>query len=97
MAEKKSQKGRLRKVCGSEQFLGGMSEYFTLQKAWARKILADAAQEKQEGMSGQWQQESPFNEVLDQVKRSADTDCGPQTMWQLGEFCGRMQEERKAP
>ena len=34
----------------------------------------DAAQEKQAGIQGQWQQESPFKEVLKQVRRSADTD-----------------------
>ena len=47
---------------------------------WARKILADAAQEKQEGTRGQWQQESPFKEVLGHVKRNADEDCNPQMM-----------------
>ena len=65
---------------GSEQFLCGMWEYFTLKRARARKILADAAQEKQQGKQSQWQQESPFNVILEQVKRSADIDCGPQTM-----------------
>ena len=39
----------------------------------------DAVQEKHDGMQGQWQHESPFLEVLEQVKRSAGTDCGPQT------------------
>ena len=37
-------------------------------------------QENQEGIQGQWQEESPFKEVLEQVKRSADTDCGAQKM-----------------
>ena len=78
--EKEAHRGRLWKVFGSEQFLRGMWEYFTLKRAWARKNLADAAQEKQEGKQGQWQYESPFKEVLEQVRRSADTDCGPQTM-----------------
>ena len=57
-----------------------MREYLTLETAGARTILADVAREKQEGKQGQWQQESPFKEVLEQIKRSADTDCGPQTM-----------------
>ena len=71
---KKAHRGRLWKVFGSEQFLQGM------WGAWARKILAHAAHEKQEGMQGQWQHES-FKEVLEQAKKgSADTDCGPQTM-----------------
>ena len=46
----------------------------------SRKILEDAGREKQEGRQSQWQQEPTFKEVLEQVKRSADTDCGPQTM-----------------
>ena len=65
---------------GSEQLLRGIWEYSTLKRDGARKILADAAQEKQEGKRGQWQQHPPFNEVLKQVKRSADTYCGHQTM-----------------
>ena len=49
--------------------------YILKKEGWAKKILADAAQEKQGGILGKWQQESPFREVLEQVKRSADTDC----------------------
>ena len=47
----------------------------TLKRAWARKISSGRAQEKQEGIQGQWQHGSPFKEVFGQVKRSADTDC----------------------
>ena len=36
--------------------------------------------EIQEGIQGQWQRESPLKEVLEQVKISADADCGPQMM-----------------
>ena len=35
---------------------------------------------KQEGTQGQWQQESPFKEVLEQVKRTTDADCNAQIM-----------------
>ena len=42
-----------KKVFGSEQFLRGIWVYFTPKRAWARKIPADAAQEKQEGKQGQ--------------------------------------------
>ena len=35
---------------------------------------------KQEGMQSQWQKESPFKEVLEHVKRSADIDCNVQRM-----------------
>ena len=53
----------------------GMWEYFIIKRAWARKVLADAGEEKQEGKQGRWQQESPSKEVLEQVKRNSDTDC----------------------
>ena len=82
MVEKKAHRGRLWKVFGSEQLLHGIWEYFTLKRVWARNLPADAAQEKQEGKQGRSVATgvSPFKEVLEQVKRSADTDCGPQTM-----------------
>ena len=43
-------------------------------------ILVDAAQEKQEGKQGQWQQASSSKKILEQVRRSADANCGPQTL-----------------
>ena len=67
---------------GNEQFISGMWEYFALGRAEVRKILAEASREKQEGIHGQWQQESSFKEVLEHVKKSADADCGSQTMRQ---------------
>ena len=57
-----------------------MREYFTINTAWARKVLADANLEKQEGIQGRWQQQSPFKEVREQVKRNSDTDCNAQKM-----------------
>ena len=80
VVERKAHRRRLSKIVGSEQFLRGMWEYFTLRRARTRKILADATQEEQEGTQDQWQQESPFKEVLEQVIRNADTDCNAQTM-----------------
>ena len=35
---------------------------------------------KCEGIQGEWQQETPAEEYLDQVKSSADTDCTPKMM-----------------
>ena len=68
MVDKKARRGGLWKLFGSEHFPGGVWEYFTLKKrAGAGKILADAAQEKQDGKQGHWQQESPFKEVSEQV------------------------------
>ena len=70
--EKKAHRGGLWKVFGSGQFLRGMWEYFSLKRVGARKYLADGAREKQEGKQGQEQDEPPFKEVLEQIKRSAD-------------------------
>ena len=67
-------------VMENAQFIIGLWEYFTLERAEVRKILADPSREKQEGIQGLWQQESPFREVLEQVKSYADTDCGSQMM-----------------
>ena len=80
VVERKAHRGRLWKIFGIEQFLRGMREYSILKRAGARKVLADAAQEKQERIQGQWQQESPFKEVLQHVERNADTDCNAQIM-----------------
>ena len=67
--EKKAHRGRFCVECGS----------VSLSKGYGQG-RADAAQEKQEGKRGQWQQESPFKEVSEQAKRSSDTDCGHQTL-----------------
>ena len=49
-----------------------MWEYFTLKRAETKKILEDVSRDEQEGTQGQWQQESPFREALEQVKRNTD-------------------------
>ena len=46
----------------------------------AKHFLRDAEREKQEGTQGQWQQESPGNEFLEQVKSGAETDCTTKMM-----------------
>ena len=65
---------------GNEQFVRGMWEYFTLKRAQAKKILEDAARERQEGIQGQWQQESPFREILEQVRGKVGMGCCPQML-----------------
>ena len=40
-------------------------------------FLKDAEKEKQEGIQGQWQRQSPAKEYLEQGKSSADTECTP--------------------
>ena len=49
-------------MTGTEQIVRGMCEYFTLKRAEVKKILEDASRERQEGIQGLRQQESPFIE-----------------------------------
>lgn len=64
----------------TEHFLRGMSEYFTLERTGAKQ--------------GQWEQESPVRKVLQQIQRSADTDCSHKTMRQ-GFLAMKDREESK--
>ena len=65
---------------GTEQFVNGMWEYFVLKQkgAEAKKKLEDAPRERQEGIQGQWQHESPFREVLEQVRGNVEMGCSAQ-------------------
>ena len=78
VVEKKAHRGRLWRMLEKDQFTHGMWEYFYLARAKAKKCLRDAEKEKQEGIRGQWQQESLAKEFLEQVKSCADTDCTSQ-------------------
>ena len=80
--------GRMWKIIGNEQFLNGMWEYFTLKRAEAKRIREDAARERQEGIQGQWQQESPVREVLEQSRGNVGMGCGAQMM-RKGSFATR--------
>ena len=93
VVEKKAHPNLLWKVFASEQFLRGMWEYSTLKRAWARKFVADAAQEKQKGRQGQWQQESlPSKRFWNKSKEVWIQIAVPRQClhrneaWQLGEF-----------
>ena len=65
---------------GKDQFIQMMWEYFCLERVKAKKFLKNAEKGKHEGIQGQWQQESPAKEILEQVKSSADTDSTPEMM-----------------
>ena len=65
---------------GMEQYLLGMWKHFTIKRAWTEKVLADAEKQKQEGIQGNWQMESPFKEELELVKRSSDLSCNAYLM-----------------
>ena len=61
-------------MIGKEPYLSRMWEYF-LQERNRVKRFPGLADEKQEGLQGQWQQESPAREYLEQVKCCRDTGC----------------------
>ena len=46
----------------------GMWEHFSCERSKAKKFRELADEEKQAGIQGQWQQESPAKEFLEQVK-----------------------------
>ena len=77
---KKAYRGRMWKMMGKEPYLRGMWEHFSCQRSKAKKFRQLADEEKQAGIQGQWQQESPAREYLEQVKCCHDTDCNESMM-----------------
>ena len=55
VVEKKAHRGRPRRMLGIDQYVQGMWEYFSFERAKAKKFLKDAEKEQQEGIQGQWQ------------------------------------------
>ena len=64
MIAQKASRGMLWVAFGIEQFVRRMWKHFTIKKAWTRSVLEDAEKERQEGIEGDWQQESPNKEEL---------------------------------
>ena len=56
------------RMLGNDQYTRGLWEHFSCERSKAKKLREDAEKEKQEGIQGQWQRESPANEYLEQVK-----------------------------
>ena len=69
-------------MLGKDQYIRGMWEYFSCERFKAKKFREDAEKEKQEGIQGQWQHESPAKEYSEQVKCCKDTDGTPRIMKQ---------------
>ena len=65
---------------GKESYLRGMLQQFSCERSKAKRFRALADEEKQAGIPGQWQQESPAREYLEQVKCCHDTDCNEPMM-----------------
>ena len=52
--EQKAYRSKLWKVYGREQFMSGAWEHFTVKRAWAKAVVADAEKKKQESIQGKW-------------------------------------------
>ena len=53
---------------GKEPYLRGIWKHFSSERSKAKKFRQLADEERQAGIQGQWQQESPATENLEQVK-----------------------------
>ena len=80
VVEKKAYRGRMWKMMGREPYLRGMWEYFLQERSRVKRFRELADEEKQAGVQGQWQQESPSKEYLEQMKCCHDTDCNEPMM-----------------
>ena len=73
-------RGRMWKRMEKEPYLRGMREHFLQERRRAQRFRELADEEKQAGIQGRWQQESPAKECLEQVKWCHDTDCNEPVM-----------------
>ena len=74
LVEKKACRGRMWKMMGERTpYLRGMWEYSLQESCRVKRFRELADEEKQAGIQGQWQQESPANEYWEQVKCCHDT------------------------
>ena len=55
-------------MMGKEQFTREMWEYFCQERSRVKKFREEAGKERQAGIQGQWQQESPAREYSELVK-----------------------------
>ena len=80
--EKKTHRGRLWKMMGKRTVRTIDVEKFCQERAGVKRFREEAEEERQAGIQGQWQLESPAREYLEQVKCCNDTDCTHRMMMQ---------------
>ena len=80
VVEKKAYRGRIWKMMEKEPYLRGTLEHFSSERSKGKKFRQLADEERQTGIQGQWQQESPAREYLEQVKCCHDTACNESMM-----------------
>ena len=66
---------KLSVALGMQQYLRRMWELFTDKKSMGQSSLVGCGKERQEGIQGNWQKESPFKQYLELVKRGSDLSC----------------------
>ena len=69
-------------MMGKEQYMRGMWECLCQERERVKRFREQAAEEKQAGIQGQWQLESPAKEYFEQVKCCDDTGCTHRMMKQ---------------
>ena len=55
-----------------QESYGRLWDCFTIEKAWARSVLADAESVRQLGTDGRWQHDTSSKEELELVRHSKD-------------------------
>ena len=80
--EKKAHRGRLWRMLGKDQYIREMWEYYCHERSRVKQLREDAEKERQAGVQGQWQHESPAREYMEQVKCCSDFVCTPSMMKQ---------------
>ena len=81
-AGQKAHRGRLWKMMGKEQDVREMWEYFCQERDGVKRFREQAEEERQAGIRGLWQLESPARDYLEQVKKCDDTCCTQRMMKQ---------------
>ena len=69
-------------MLGQDQYIQELWENYSGERTRVKKFRESAEKERQEGIQGQWQRESPAREYLEQVKSRPDTDCTARMMKQ---------------
>ena len=94
VVEKKAHRGIMWTIIAHEQFIRGMWEHFTLKRAEAKKILEDAARERQEGIQGQWHRHLPSERFWSKPEEmdAAPKSCGEASS-QQGMTAGKSSEK----
>ena len=80
VVEKKACRGRMWKMMEKEPYLRGMWEYFLQERSRVKRFRELVDENRQAGIQGKRQQESPAREYLEQVKCCHDTDCNEPMM-----------------